>query len=361
MFNSGYVNFKSTLPYIPNSEEAIRQFISKYKSIEAKSPTSLPGIERLRRLESARVKGTSSWLLNLIKNIVYNMPFMNDLHPFYRELIDVIINVNEYKHSLGKLINSSRAISSISRDALRMIKVAQDKDEIIKARKMYLSRIIDLINDLEPELASLKEAAIKMSKLPSISVEKPTIVVSGMPNTGKSSLVACVSTKKPEIADYPFTTKQIIIGHVKVYGMYAVQVIDTPGLLDRPLSERNKIELQAILALRHLADSIVFMIDPTPHSGYTLNQQLNLLKEISQSFKANIIAVINKVDLATDDEIKNAEESLRSLGYSYRLTSALKCSGTRELIDELINGPLKDKLITYLRVTHERALGAELK
>ncbi|WP_291765662.1 NOG1 family protein [Caldivirga sp. UBA161] len=355
------MNFKSTLPYIPNAEEVVRQLISKYKSIEAKSPTSLPGVERLRRLEVARVKGTSGWLLNLFRNIAFNMPFMNDLHPFYRELISIIINIDDYKHSLGKLINSSKAVGSISRDAVRMIKNAQDKDEIVKARKMYLSRVIDLINDLEPELRALKEAAIKISRLPSVSVEKPTIVISGMPNTGKSSLVACVSTKKPEIADYPFTTKQIIIGHVKVYGMYAVQVIDTPGLLDRPLSERNKIELQAILALRHLADSIVFMIDPTQHSGYTLNQQLSLLKEVGQSFKANIIVAINKVDLATEEEVRAVEDSLRSLGYSYRLTSALKCTGTRELIDELINGPLRDKLITYLRVTHERALGAELR
>lgn len=355
------MNFKSTLPYIPSAEEAVRQFINRYKAIEARSPTSLPGVERLRRLESARVKGTSGWLLSMFKGIAYNMPFINDLHPFYRELIGIIISIDEYKHSLGKLTNSSRAINSISRDALRMIKAAQDKDEIIKARRMYVSRIIDLINDLGPELRTLKEAAIKMSRLPSISVEKPTIVVSGMPNTGKSSLVACVSTKKPEIADYPFTTKQIIIGHVKVYGIYAVQVIDTPGLLDRPLSERNKIELQAILALRHLADSIVFMVDPTQHSGYTLNQQLNLLKEVSQSFKANVVVAINKVDLASEEEVKTVEDTLRSLGFPYRLTSALKCTGTRELVDELINGPLRSKLIDYLRITHERALSPEPK
>lgn len=352
----GCVGFSSTLPYIPTAEELIRQFLSRYRTIEAKSPSTLSGIERLRRLEVSRVKGTTNWLLNVIKGIVYNMPFINDLNPFYKELVSLLINVDEYKHSLGKLVNVDVALRSISRDALNMIKEAQDRDGVVRARKMYISRVIDVINDVEPELRTLKSMAIKLSRIPSISVEKPTIVVSGMPNTGKSSLVACVSTKKPEIADYPFTTKQLIIGHVKVYGVYAVQVIDTPGLLDRPLSERNSIELQAILALRHLSDAVIFIVDPTTHSGYPLNSQLNLLREISQNFKTNIIVAVNKVDIATQEEVKAAEEAIRGLGFTYRLISALRCEGTGELINELINGPLRGKLESYLRLIHERSI-----
>ncbi len=353
-----YLN--STLPYIPTAEEAIRQFTARYRSIEAKSPSPLPSLERLRRLEVARVRGTSSWLINLFRGIAYNMPFINDLHPFYRELVGLMINIDEYRHAVGKLVNSSVAIGSISRDALRVIRAAGDRDEIVKARRMFISRIIDLINDLGPELRTLKETSIKLSKIPSINVEKPTVVVAGMPNTGKSSFVACVSTKKPEVADYPFTTRQLIIGHVKVYGMYAVQVIDTPGLLDRPLSERNKIELQAILALRHLSDVVVFMLDPTLHGGYELKPQLNLLMEVKQSFKANIIVAINKVDIATGDEVKRTVDAVSSLNLPYRLISALRCEGTGELVSELVNGPLRGKLESYLRAAHERAVRSGL-
>jgi nucleolar GTP-binding protein len=81
---------------------------------------------------------------------------------------------------------------------------------------------------------------------------------------GKSSLLRCLSSAKPEIAQYPFTTKEIHVGHIEKTEKYITkrfQIIDTPGLLDRPLSKRNEIEKQAIAALTHLADLIVFVLD----------------------------------------------------------------------------------------------------
>ncbi|MCD6542320.1 MAG: 50S ribosome-binding GTPase, partial [Thermoplasmata archaeon] len=76
------------------------------------------------------------------------------------------------------------------------------------------------------------------------------------------------------------------------------QIIDTPGLLDRPLEKRNKIELQAIAALKHLADLIIFILDPTETCGYGLKEQMNLLKSIKKEFSGiPIIVVENKSDL----------------------------------------------------------------
>lgn len=350
------MDFKAILPHIPTAEEAIERLMSMYKSTESRSPSVLPGVERLRRLEARRVSATSSWLLNTLNTIAYGMPFLKDLHPFYRELISLMVDVDRYRHSLGKIANAKAAILSIRRDALRMIRSAADRDGIVRARRMYLSRMVDLINDLGPELAFLKETAIKVGRLPSINVDAPTVVVSGMPNTGKSSLVACVSSKRPEIAEYPFTTKELIIGHVRVYGEYALQVIDTPGLLDRPLSERNPIELRAILALNYLANVILFMVDPTPHSGYPLEQQVRLLKEVMGSFKAPIVGVVNKIDIASPGEVKRAEDVLNSLGLRYFEVSALQCRNTGDLMQYVIDTYLKDRLVEYLKSIHEKAL-----
>ena len=110
-----------------------------------------------------------------------------------------------------------------------------------------------------------------------------TLVVAGFPNVGKSSLIRRISTAKPAVAPYPFTTKGILIGHVQV-ARRTYQVVDTPGLLDRPLEERNPIEVQAILALKHLGDAIVFLVDPTGHCGYPLERQEKLLAEVKREF-----------------------------------------------------------------------------
>ena len=76
------------------------------------------------------------------------------------------------------------------------------------------------------------------------------------------------------------------------------QIIDTPGLLDRPLSKRNDIEKQAIAALRHLADLIVFIFDPTGTSGYKMEEQTMMLENIKMLFNdVPFLIVENKVDV----------------------------------------------------------------
>ena len=140
-----------------------------------------------------------------------------------------------------------------------------------------------------------------MKKLPNINPEITTIVVAGFPNVGKSMLVKNISSAQPRIAIYPFTTTQLNLGHL-VINTEKVQVIDTPGLLDRSPEKRNMIERQAIMALRYLANLIIFILDPSEHCGYTIDEQEGLLKEIRKLFPdVEIIEIENKVDLIESD------------------------------------------------------------
>lgn len=339
------------LPYIPDKEELIRTVLARYKTVEVSSPSILPGIEKLRRLEIKRVKDTSKYLTRVFKDIAYNVPFLKELHPFHRELLELLIDINMYKHSLAKIGRAPLAVKAISRDALMMIRTAGSRDEVIKARKMFIARICNLLDDLERELQFLKENLPKLKRLPNIDPNLYTIVIAGAPNVGKSSFVRCISSAKPEIAEYPFTTRQLNVGHIVLYGDSKVQVIDTPGLLDRPLSERSKIELQAILALKYLAKVILFMIDPTMHSGYDLNQQINLLKEIINNFKEVPIAVlVNKIDLASEDEIERTLKLLSQFRISkvYKI-SAINCKGTREVVHDVINTYIVPEYLKQIR------------
>ena len=138
-----------------------------------------------------------------------------------------------------------------------------------------------------------------MKDFPNIE-DIPTVVIAGYPNVGKSSLLRCISKAKPKIAQYPFTTKEIHVGHVERKDKHVLkrfQVIDTPGLLDRPLSKRNDIEKQAIAALTHLADVIVFMFDSSETCGYSIEDQKHLLLQMKKMFKdSHFIIVENKAD-----------------------------------------------------------------
>ena len=90
-------------------------------------------------------------------------------------------------------------------------------------------------------LAYLEQVRQHMSRLPSIDPSTRTILVCGYPNVGKSSFMNKVTRADLEVQPYAFTTKSIYVGHTD-YKYLRWQVLDTPGILDRPLDERNTIE-----------------------------------------------------------------------------------------------------------------------
>lgn len=64
--------------------------------------------------------------------------------------------------------------------------------------------------------------------------------------------------------------------------------MDTPGILDHPLEDRNTIEMQAITALAHLRAAVLYVMDLSEQCGHGLKEQLELFQNIRPLF-------INKV------------------------------------------------------------------
>jgi len=124
------------------------------------------------------------------------------------------------------------------------------------------------------------------------------------------------------------------VGHIPLDSGVKVQVMDTPGLLDRPLTDRNPIEKQAIIAIKHLARVILFILDPTETCGYPYDYQLRVLAEIRKEFKdIPIVVALNKIDLVKDPSI--LEEAKKSL---FRTVDNANLVGIHEIsIKERVN------------------------
>ncbi|MFW6382929.1 MAG: NOG1 family protein, partial [Haloferacaceae archaeon] len=149
----------------------------------------------------------------------------------------------------------------------------------------------DVVEEVADDLRAVGDARDALKTLPDVRPEEPAIVIAGYPNVGKSSFVNHVTNARNEIAEYPFTTRGVQIGHVERDHL-RYQLVDTPGLLDRPEAERNDIERQAAGALEHLADVVLFFVDASGDCGYPLEAQLALRDSVAARFADREIPVL---------------------------------------------------------------------
>lgn len=89
------------------------------------------------------------------------------------------------------------------------------------------------------------------------------------------------------------------------------QVIDTPGILDHPLEDRNTIEMTAITALAHIPATILFFLDISEQCGTTIKQQSDLFHSIKALFKNKpLLVVLNKIDVRPVGDLSEEEMQL---------------------------------------------------
>ena len=158
-------------------------------------------------------------------------------------------------------------------------------------------------------LKYLEQVRQHMSRLPSIDPNSRTLLLCGYPNVGKSSFMNLVTRADVQVEPYAFTTKSLYVGHMD-YKYLRWQVIDTPGLLDRPLEDRNTIEMQSITALAHIRAAVVYIVDISEQCGYSIEQQVALFQSLKPLFANKpILICCNKVDAKPLESLGDAERA----------------------------------------------------
>jgi nucleolar GTP-binding protein len=287
-------------------------------------------VERARRAAVAKIQTLGDTIDTTLKRYLDAVPSLERLPDFQRELVDVLVGVGDLKHELGAIDWGRDQVRRVCRQAARQAGRSSGVDEALRLRKGAYGRVSSLVNRIGPNLESLAAMRHKLIRVPDIDPALPTIVVAGYPNVGKSQFVAAVSTGKPKVAPYPFTTQGIGVGHFeRRWQRYLV--VDTPGLLDRPMEDRNPIERQAIVALRHLADVIVFLFDPTETCGYPMAAQERLLAEVREAFAGTpVLEVENKADMIRTDSPRMKVSALSGASCAEVLEIAVATIGRRE-------------------------------
>lgn len=161
----------------------------------------------------------------------------------------------------------------------------------------------------------------------------------GLPNAGKSSLLAGISNANPKIANYHFTTLEPNLGVVKYYDNSFV-VADIPGLIEGAsqgagLGHDFLRHIERTRMLVHVVD-ISGIEGNNPLDAFELiNNELKMYNE--NLSKKPMIVALNKTDLLTDDNIHYLREFMDKYGKDFTIMkiSAITTDGIKELIDEV--------------------------
>eukprot|EP00262_Sarcandra_glabra_P014584 TRINITY_DN4291_c0_g1_i6.p1 TRINITY_DN4291_c0_g1~~TRINITY_DN4291_c0_g1_i6.p1 ORF type:complete len:669 (+),score=109.30 TRINITY_DN4291_c0_g1_i6:152-2158(+) len=302
-------NFKK-ITVVPSGKDFIDIILSR---TQRQTPTVVHkgyAISRLRQFYMRKVKYTQQNFHEKLSMIIDDFPRLDDIHPFYGDLLHVLYNKDHYKLALGQINTARNIIGKISKDYVRLLKYGDSLYRCKSLKVAALGRMCTVIKRIGPSLAYLEQIRQHMTRLPSIDPNTRTVLICGYPNVGKSSFINKITRADVDVQPYAFTTKSLFVGHTD-YKYLRYQVIDTPGILDRPFEDRNIIEMCSITALAHLRAAVLFFLDVSGSCGYSIAQQAALYHSIKSLFMNKpLIVVCNKIDLQPLDGLSEEDMKL---------------------------------------------------
>ncbi|CAM5112870.1 unnamed protein product [Natator depressus] len=345
-------NFKKIM-VVPSAKDFIDLTLSK---TQRKTPTVIHKhyqIHRIRQFYMRKVKYTQQNYHDRLTQILTDFPKLDDIHPFYADLMNVLYDKDHYKLALGQINIAKNLIDNVSKDYVRLMKYGDSLYRCKQLKRAALGRMCTIIKRQKQSLEYLEQVRQHLSRLPTIDPNTRTLLLCGYPNVGKSSFINKVTRADVEVQPYAFTTKSLFVGHMD-YRYLRWQVVDTPGILDHPLEERNTIEMQAITALAHLRAAVLFVMDVSEQCGHSLEEQLELFKNIKPLFANKpLILVANKCDVKRISELPEENqkmfENLEAEGFPVIETSTLTEEGVIKVKTEACDRLLSHRVDTKMK------------
>jgi nucleolar GTP-binding protein len=209
-----------------------------------------------------------------LTHIYSSLPDYSKMDEYYLLMSKNIVQEKVLDKYKNHYITTIHLINSISEKYKRFVKREKKYTDKLKLKKEYLGRIKSILKKLDGTNEILMGYGKYFRAIPNPQ-KLFTVVLVGAPNTGKTTLLAEITTADPEINSYSFTTKTLNFGYYKKREEI-IQVVDTPGLIHEDFKDMNFIEKQAVVAIKTLADVIIFLFNQ--HQSY--DEQKKILKKL---------------------------------------------------------------------------------
>uniref|UniRef100_A0A452RHP8 Nucleolar GTP-binding protein 1 n=1 Tax=Ursus americanus TaxID=9643 RepID=A0A452RHP8_URSAM len=328
-----HYNFKK-ITVVPSAKDFIDLTLSK---TQRKTPTVIHKhyqIHRIRHFYMRKVKFTQQNYHDRLSQILTDFPKLDDIHPFYADLMNILYDKDHYKLALGQINTAKNLVDNVAKDYVRLMKYGDSLYRCKQLKRAALGRMCTIIRRQKQSLEYLEQVRQHLSRLPTIDPNTRTLLLCGYPNVGKSSFINKVTRADVDVQPYAFTTKSLFVGHMD-YKYLRWQVVDTPGILDHPLEDRNTIEMQAITALAHLRAAVLYVMDLSEQCGHGLKEQLELFQNIRPLFiNKPLIVVANKCDVKRLAELSEDDQACDRL-LAHRVETKMKGNKVNEVLNRL--------------------------
>jgi small GTP-binding protein len=248
-----------------------------------------------------------------ISNDYYQMMFKN---------VTTKSVIEKYKNHILKTMTVINKLSEqYKRQLMRLQenrKKKYDKEIFVRIKKEYVGRLASVLKSLDGTFDKLIDLEKDFKRIAKPDFNLRTIVLIGLPNSGKTTFITKITSATPEINSYAFTTKALNVGYF-MRRQDTYQVIDTPGLIHADFKEMNPIEKQAITAIKTLGDLVVFVYNP----NLDFDEQKAMLKVIRENNPDKKIVVSSEYE---KDQIMEGEinVSIKELVESYPIINKNK-------------------------------------
>lgn len=265
------------LPYVHTASEI--QGMRFWKHSPRESDKIADPVKRAKNHTSRLINAHLTKLSSITRQASLAFPALKRMHPFEREIVVLTLGPRAYEDNVQLLRKMYAQLHNVGKKHELEAQEQRTKQDAVDCGLRCIEEMREVLTENEEVLTQVAAMAKTLRGLPSVDLEKAIFAFVGAPNVGKSSLVRALSTASPEVANYPFTTRGITMGHIFIDGV-SYQIADTPGLIYRPDEQRNAIEKLALAMIEKTQAAVGFVFDPSGNSGTSLEDQLDLREEL---------------------------------------------------------------------------------
>ena len=172
---SSMYNFKG-ITAVPNSKDFIDITLSK---TQRKTPTVVHpnyNITRIRDFYLRKIKTTQTNFHERLDMILQQFPKLDDIHPFYADLMNVLYDKDHYKVACGDINRAKSLIDGVARDYGRLMKYADSLYRCKNLKRAALGRMATIIKRQNSTLEYLEQVRQHLARLPSIDPNTRTVI-----------------------------------------------------------------------------------------------------------------------------------------------------------------------------------------